>query len=257
MRARKVRLVGKPVTSPFIDVLCAVDESHGSAEAVRQAVALSGPGATLRSVAIGDGKGVSLAPQGQHVSDQLLAESADRDLLAIGCRSGSGLGGTTCRGIKMQLANRATVPLLIARRSGEGDGDFPRAVLLASDGSPGSWAAMRLAARIARLRGSSLQVVYVPDGHPERYRELFKQVNEVERLTGAMPAFLDAPGDPAQRIAEAARAARSSLVVIGKRGLPGAKSLGSVSERLVRRAPCSVLVVPHDAIRSPNGEDRT
>lgn len=236
-RQRRVRLAGKPITSPFAGVLCAADESPGGAEAVRQAVALCGPGATLRSLA----------------SDRLLAESAGGDLLAIDCHGGSRSGGTMLGSVATELAHRTTAPLLVARRSAEGDGEFPRAVLLASDGSPGSWPAMRIAGRIARLRGSSLQVVYVPDGHPERYRELFKQVNEVERLTGATPAFLDALGDPARRIAEAARASRSSLVVIGKRGLRGVKSLGSVSERVVQRAPCSVLVVPPVAVRRGNG----
>jgi nucleotide-binding universal stress UspA family protein len=240
-RERKVRLAGKPVRSPFADVLCAVDESPGGVEAVRQAVALSGPGATVRSLE----------------SDRLLAESADADLLAIDCHGGSSRsGGSMLGSVATELAHRTTVPLLIARRSAEGEGEFPRAVLLASDGSPGSWPAMRIAGRIARLRGSSLRVVYVPDGHPERYRELFKQVNELERLTGAAPVFLDAPGDPARRIAEAGRAGRSSLVVIGKRGRNGVKSLGSVSERVLQRASCSVLVVPPAARCSDDG-DRT
>jgi nucleotide-binding universal stress UspA family protein len=228
---RKVRLAGKPVTSPFAAVLCAVDGGRAGTEAMRQAVALSGPGAAPRSV----------------TSDRLLADGADRDLLAIDCHGGPRPDGTMLSGVATELAHRTTVPLLIARRSAEGDDEFPRTVLLASDGSPGSRAAMRLAARIVRLRGSDLRVVYVPDGHPERYRELFKQVSEIERLTGATPVFLDAPGDPARRIAETARAARSSLVTIGKRGLHGAGSLGSVSERVVQRVPCSVLVVPPNA----------
>ncbi|MGE5407272.1 MAG: universal stress protein [Syntrophothermus sp.] len=31
---------------------------------------------------------------------------------------------------------------------------------------------------------------------------------------------------------------------IGRRGVSGIKALGSVSERVVHRAPCSVLVMP-------------
>jgi nucleotide-binding universal stress UspA family protein len=233
-RAQKVRLTTKPTAPPFANVIC------GDPEAARQASALSGPDAALRSLP----------------SNRLLAETADRDLLAIDCHGGSQPSGTMLSGVASELAHRATVPLLIARRSPEGDGEFPRAVLLTSDGSPGSWAAMRLAARIARLRGSDLRVVYVPDGHPERYRELFKQVNEVERLTGATPAFLDAPGDSARRIVETARASRSSLVAIGKCGLNGAKSLGSVSERVLQRAPCSVLLVPPGSGRRGDREAR-
>lgn len=232
------------VASPFADVLCAVDESRGSAEAVRQAAAIAAPDTPPRCLTVHEKEGAGISADGNYVSDRLLAESADRDLLAIGCHGGSRLGGMMLGGIATQVAHRASVPLLIARRTADGDGDFPRDILLASDGSPGSWTAMELAARLARARGSSLQVAYVPDGHPERYRELFKQVNEIERLTGTAPLFLDTPGDPARRIAEAARAAQSSLVVIGKRARRGAKSLGSVSERVIHRAPCSVLLVP-------------
>jgi nucleotide-binding universal stress UspA family protein len=43
-------------------------------------------------------------------------------------------------------------------------------------------------------------------------------------------------------------AAQSSLIVIGPRGVSGGKALGSVSERVVHGAACSVLVVP-----SPHG----
>lgn len=260
---------------PFSDVLCAVDGSRDSAEAVRQAIALSGPATVLGFVAISHTVGVGLSAQadlseqraraalddaawrarqagidastelrhGARAGEQLLTQSAGHDLLAIGCHGGSRLGGMMLGSTATQIAHQAQVPLLIARR-GSGEEDFPREILLASDGSPGSWAAARTATRIARARGSALRVLFVPDGHPERYRELFKQVTAIERLTGSAPAFDDLPGEPAARIVEAARSGRSSLIVIGKRGVRGIKALGSVSERVVHRAPCSVLVLP-------------
>ena len=46
----------------------------------------------------------------------------------------------------------------------------------------------------------------------------------------------------ADRICEEAKAYRASMVVIGRRGLGGVKALGSVSERVLHRAQCSVLV---------------
>jgi nucleotide-binding universal stress UspA family protein len=267
---------------PFSDALCAVDGSRGSAEAVRQAVALCGPTAGLELVAVSNTVGTGLSAQadlgeeharealeeaaqrarnaglipstellhGARVSDRLLAESAGHDLLAIGCHGGSRLGGLMLGSTATQLAHRAELPLLIARRSADDNDSFPQDLVLASDGSPGSWAAMEMAARIAQARGSALRVVFVPDGHPERYRQLFKQLTALERALGSTPAFIDAPGDPARQIATAARAAQSSLIVIGKRGLRGLKSLGSVSELVVHRAPCSVLVVPPPASAS-------
>lgn len=264
---------------PFSHTLCAVDGSRGSAEAVRQAVALCGSTAEIEFVAVSNTVGAGLSAQadlgeerarealeeatrrarkaglaasaelrhGARVSDRLLAASPGHDLLAIGCHGGSRLGGLMLGSTATQLAHRSQVPLLIARRSADDSDSFPQEIVLASDGSPGSWAAMEKAVRIAQARDSALRVVYVPDGHPERYRQLFKQLSALERALGSTPAFLDSPGDPARQIATAARAAQSSLVVIGKRGLHGLRSLGSVSELVVHRAPCSVLVVPPPA----------
>ena len=265
----------RTVPPPFTDVLCGVDDSLGSAEAVRQATMFCVPATKLRFLAVSHTAGVALSAQtelseagartaldeaarrarkaglqastelrhGSRISDQLLARSADCDLLAIGCHGGSRLGGMMLGSTATQIAHRAEVPLLVARRSAD-ERDFPREILLASDGSPGSWAAMRTAARLAFARDSELQVLYVPDGHPERYRELFKQMTAIERLLGYAPAFADAPGDPLRRITGTARERQTALIVIGKRGLPGIRALGSVSERVVHRAPCSVLVVP-------------
>lgn len=263
---------------PFTDILCAVDGSRGSREAVSQAIALCGPGAALRFAAVTNDVGVGLSAQadlsemharnvleestsiareagikssvsvlrGASPSDLLLAETPKHDLLVVGCHGGSRLGGIMLGSTASQLAHRVECPLLVARRTADAD-HFPQSVLLATDGSPGSWAAARIATGLAQAERSELRLVYVPDGmHPERYREVLKQLTVIEKATGSPPAVVDNPGHVAERIGEAARAAQSSLVVIGRRGVGGLKALGSVSERVVHRAPCSVLVVPSE-----------
>lgn len=50
-----------------------------------------------------------------------------------------------------------------------------------------------------------------------------------------------APGDPVVNLVDAS--IQADLVVMGSRGLHGARSLGSVSERVAHRAHSSVLVV--------------
>lgn len=258
---------------PFDDVLCAVDGSRGSTEAVHQAMALCG---SLRLVAVchelRSGKhaqvdlserrarealdeaaytarhaGVEVSTEllhGAPTSDLLLDETAEHDLLVVGCHGGSRAGGIMLGSTATQVAHRTEQPLLIARRTADGK-DFPQTVLLATDGSPGSWAATRVAVRISQSNDSELRLVHVPDGmHPERYREVLKQLTVIEKATGSPPPVVDSPGHVAERIREAARAAQSSLIVIGRRGVGGVKALGSVSERVVHRAPCSVLAVP-------------
>jgi nucleotide-binding universal stress UspA family protein len=262
--------------NPFADVLCAVDGSRGSAEAVRQAIALAAPGASLSFIAVHHAVGTGLAAQaalseqrarealekaallarqagvhastelraGARASDVLMAEGAKHDLLVIGCYGGSRIGGIMLGNVATRIAHRSDRPLLVARRTVD-DSDFPQGILLATDGSAGSWAAARIATQVAKARRSELRVAHIPTGaHPERRREVVKQLAMIERATGDAAEVSETPGQPAERIAEAARAHLSSLIVIGRRGLKGLKALGSVSERVVHRAPCSVLVVP-------------
>jgi nucleotide-binding universal stress UspA family protein len=267
---------GEDPQGPFADVLCAVDGSRGSAEAVRQAIALAAPGASLGFIAVYREIGAGLAAQadlseerardaleeatwlaqqagvrastelraGTRASDVLLDEGSRHDLLAIGCYGGSRIGGIMLGNVATRIAHHSDRPLLVARRTVDGN-DFPQGILLATDGSAGSRAAARVAARIAKARRSELRVAHIPTGaHPERRREVARQLEMIERTTGAAAEVSETPGQPAERIAEAARAHLSSLIVIGRRGLKGIKALGSVSERVVHRAPCSVLVVP-------------
>lgn len=266
---------------PFKDVLCAVDGSRGSAEAVHQAIALCGSAAPLRLVAIShelsSGRhaqvdlserralealgeaaeaarraGVEASTEllhGAPTSDLLLAEAAEHDLLVVGCHGGSRVGGIMMGSTATQVAHRTAGPVMIARRTADGK-EFPRSILLATDGSPGSWAAARFATGLSESHGSELRLVHVPDGmRPERYREVLKQLTLIEKATGVSPQVVDSPGHVATRIDEAARASQSSLIVIGRRGVAGIRALGSVSERVVHRAQCSVLAVPPEAHR--------
>lgn len=218
------------VAPPFQRILCAVDGSRGSAEALREAIAFASAGADLRFVEL---------PEGDAAADLLLAEARQYDLLAIAA-------GSTA----MQIAHRCEEPLLVAR-DGRHSADYPDGILLASDGSPGSWAAARTATRLAQASGSELRLAYVPDGmHPEHYREVLMQLTMIEKAAGFQPVIDDDPGHIADRICEAAEAARSSLIVVGSRVLTGLQALGSVSEQVVQRAHTSVLLVPPEAPRS-------
>ena len=58
------------------------------------------------------------------------------------------------------------------------------------------------------------------------------------------------PGRPERVIIEGAEQAKASLIVISSRHLKGARALASVSERVVHDAPCSVLVVRPEDLRS-------
>jgi nucleotide-binding universal stress UspA family protein len=258
----------------FANVLCAVDGSRGNRAAIHQAVCLCEPGAKLRFVAVhhevGSGhsaradlsemharavldEAAAIARAGEaepsvsllrgvESSDLLLAETAGHDLLVAGCHGCSRPGGMTLGSTATQLAQHAEVPLLIARRTVDAD-SFPQSVLLATDGSDGSSAPTRVAARLAKTRGSALRLVYVPDGRrAERYREVLKQRALIELVTGGSPKIAEDSGHVADRICDEAKGYRASMIAIGRRGQGGVKALGSVSERVLHRAQCSVLV---------------
>lgn len=123
-------------------------------------------------------------------------------------------------------------------------GECTGGILLASDGSPGSWAAARAALRLARICGSDLRLAYVPDGmHAEHYREVLKQLTMIERAIGPQPVVVDDPGRVADRICETAEATGASLIVLGH-GSDGAEAPGSVGEQVLRKSQTSVLLVP-------------
>jgi nucleotide-binding universal stress UspA family protein len=77
----------------------------------------------------------------------------------------------------------------------------------------------------------------------EKTMEMWR--NEAERLVGRTVRSTVLPGDPTGEIVRLAREHAFDLTVVGTHGRRGLKRLvlGSVAERVVREAPCAVLVV--------------
>ena len=139
-------------------------------------------------------------------------------------------------------------------------------LLLATDLSDASSSATDPAFDLAARLGATLLVVSVIDPGSlllpgGRFRARVDQVRErreqqaqalVERgrEAGVEVSFLVWTGDPGDQIVSAAEAERVDMVLVGShgRGAVGRLFLGSVSEHVVRNAPCPVLVVrPHEA----------
>lgn len=134
-------------------------------------------------------------------------------------------------------------------------------LLLATDLSEASSSATEQAFDLASRLGAQLLVVSVIDPGSlllpgGRFRARVDQVRErreqqaqalVERgrELGIDVSFLVWTGDPGDQIVSAAEAERVDMVLVGShgRGAVGRLFLGSVSEHVVRNAPCPVLVV--------------
>jgi nucleotide-binding universal stress UspA family protein len=134
-------------------------------------------------------------------------------------------------------------------------------LLLATDLSEASSSATDQAFELAGKLGADLLVVSVidpgslllPGGRfraridqvRERHEEEAQALVERGRGLGIAVSFLVWTGDPGDQVVTAAEAERVDMVIVGShgRGAVGRLFLGSVSEHVVRNAPCPVLVV--------------
>lgn len=143
-------------------------------------------------------------------------------------------------------------------------------ILLATDLTPASEAATEQALELAHDLGSELLVVSVIDEailpvgggqviRMDQHRDARNAAAQAlvlrGREQGVRVSFLVWEGEPGPSIVEAATSEQVDLVVVGSHGRGAVKRfvLGSVSEYVVRRASCPVLVVRPPAGRGRGG----
>jgi nucleotide-binding universal stress UspA family protein len=146
-------------------------------------------------------------------------------------------------------------------------GDFPRRILLATDGSEGAELAASRAVELAHSTDSELHVVHVGfapaflKGEPgtrgydrmlveeieDAARELLRKLTwRVEAAGGDVAGAHLRMGEVDLEIVGLAKKLGADLIVMGCRGRRGVRRAvgGSVSDAVIRNAPCPVLVVP-------------
>jgi len=146
-------------------------------------------------------------------------------------------------------------------------GSFPTRILLATDGSEGADLAASRAVDLARRTGSELHLVHVGcapvflKGEPgaggyermlleeieDEARELLRKLSWRVKVAGGNVAEAHlGMGEVDLEIVGLARKLGVDLIVMGCRGRRGIRRAigGSVSDAVIRRAPCPVLVVP-------------
>lgn len=143
-----------------------------------------------------------------------------------------------------------------------------RRVVVATDFSAGSVQAVDRGVLLAKAHGAYLELLHAFD--PSAWRAL-QAIFDAKRLTGEVPSSVlareqlaalaeslaaktgldvtahNGVGDPAAAIASHVKALKSALVVIARRADPAAPGLGSTLMRVLRSAPCPVLVVRNGA----------
>ena len=117
----------------------------------------------------------------------------------------------------------------------------PRRIVVGYDGSEPASRALELAADLAGY-GSTLSVVTVLGGQTDHATAQSAREQLLSRHVAAR--YLEVSGEPAEELVLKAHELGADLIVVGRRSRnPLRRLLGSVSARVVRRAPCDVLVV--------------
>ena len=157
------------------------------------------------------------------------------DVIVLGHRGQGRWDSMLLGSVAAEVVDRAPCPVLVARDERLG------AVILADDGSRHARIAESLVAGSPLFGGLPITVVTVVDGTfpytsaaAERLRAAgFDATTEVRA------------GDPVDQIIASARQRGAGLIVVGTRGQTRLRRLilGSVAQKVLLNAPCSVLVV--------------
>ncbi|HEY6636340.1 MAG TPA: universal stress protein [Solirubrobacterales bacterium] len=196
---------------------------------------------------------------------QALAESGEADLIVLGSTHHAHVGSVAPGSVAEHLLHGARCRLVIAPK-GYGDADHSqdrlRVAAVGFDGMAESYAALDEAAKLAAKFGGSLRVISVAtpvpamgagaaaqagaEAGPDFQTQLNNAVAELPEELRALPVF--ERGDPVRKLLQAAEMG-IDLLVLGSRGFGPVMRLliGSVSSRVIREAPCPVLVVPRPA----------
>lgn len=167
---------------------------------------------------------------------ELAAEHAT--LVALGGRSHRRAAGILLGSVASALLHEAPCAVLLARGTARADPPARCCVTVGYDGSPAASRALAVAAELCDRLGVQLQVVTARGGGADAAA---RNGQEGQRLDIGGGVLIEDRRDPLAALLGAA--AGSSLLVLGSRGLHGLRALGSVSERVANRAPCSVLIV--------------
>jgi nucleotide-binding universal stress UspA family protein len=143
-----------------------------------------------------------------------------------------------------------------------------RSIVVGTDGSETATKAVREAAELAAAVGAAMEIVsayepvatqrlkeearQVPDdlqwmvSPREEVDATLREASEMVSSLGVSDVKVHArEGDPADAILDVAEERGSDLIVVGNKGMTGAKRflLGSVPNKVSHHAPCSVLIV--------------
>ncbi len=190
---------------------------------------------------------VSARKERGNPSDVLVSLATDEkaDLLVVGNKGMTGRARFLLGSVPDSVSHNAPCDLLIVKTSptnGTGRSDtLYRKILLATDGSQTSLEAVKRGFSLAERLGAAPVLFYA--GHPRTAEIVFQEVVR-EFLPAGMLQTASAQGDPADTISQVARDEGYDLLVVGNKGMVGARrDTGSVPNKVSHQAPTDLLIV--------------
>jgi nucleotide-binding universal stress UspA family protein len=182
----------------------------------------------------------------------LCEQCTSSDMLVVGSRGNGGLAGLLLGSVSLQVATHAPAPVTVVRGSWRPvPGQYPPPVVVGTDGSPGSQAAVDVAVEEAALRDVPLVAVCALSDAAGVFGTA--RAIEADFITAMGKLQADHPevlvqkrvAQGAPRSALLAAASQGQLLVVGARGRGGLREmmLGSVSLAILHHATCPVTVV--------------
>jgi len=207
-------------------------------------------------------------PRGVSPAPLILTHAGEcgADLIVMGTHGRQGLGHLLLGSVAEEVVRKARSPVLtICEREEPEPIDRVHRILVPIDFSDCSWHLLSYAKQIAASYGSSLQLIHVVESflHPpfyltERSRVVVVMDEMIYRAQRALQRLLEetsgpglsadlhvVDGNAASQITELARRNHIDLIMIATHGLTGIGHLllGSVTEKVIRTAPCPVLTI--------------
>jgi nucleotide-binding universal stress UspA family protein len=187
------------------------------------------------------------------------AKAIGADLVVVGTHGHTGLKHVLLGSVAERTVEYAPCSVWTVKGSASAS---PRTIVVGTDFSPPGAEALAAAAEWARMFGARLHLVHalqlpmpliapyevaIPEGVIEgARREAERQLAEAAKGISGVSVTTELASTPAHAaLVDAAKRLPAELIVTGSRGLTGLKHalLGSVAERTLRYAPCSVLTV--------------
>jgi nucleotide-binding universal stress UspA family protein len=174
-------------------------------------------------------------------------------VLVLGSRGRGGFAGLLLGSVSQECVEYAPCPVVVVRTDRVLAGDD--LILVGKDGSPGAQGALEWAHALAAATDANLQAVHAwqprmserPPRVGERLRsEAASAVEGWTQPVGDEIESQEVEGDPRDVLVTTAQRLDPALVVVGRRGSGGLRSmrLGSTANHLVRHSATNVAVVP-------------